>query len=207
MALVNKKGRRTMSHWQRIAYVNKATFPTARNTSIVEPEVGRILMQSRRKNPLRGLVGALCYGDGRFFQCLEGPSDALDGLLADLRKDSRHTDLMILSRADISQPSFSGWSMKYVAASAAVRQLMASLRLREFDPYQFSLEDTERMVALLLKGSEEATPGPSLSTEKTAGNVVPDRWLSAHGARYSLTLSIAALLISMFALVVSLRHH
>lgn len=195
-----------MSHWQRIAYVSKATFPAAKSASIVEPEVGRILMQSRRKNPLRGLAGALCYGDGRFFQCLEGPSDALDGLLADLRKDPRHTDLIVLSREDISEPSFSGWSMKYVSASAAVRQLLAELRLREFDPYQFSTDDTERMVAILQGGMEGASFDSPFSKEATTGNVVLNGELRSHGARYSLTLSIAALLISMVALAVSLRH-
>ena len=61
----------------RLAYASRASFRPSGNASGVEPEVGRILMTSLRNNPREGIVGGLYYGDGYFFQYLEGEGDAV----------------------------------------------------------------------------------------------------------------------------------
>ena len=48
-----------MSDLQRMVYASRATFASSRQGSGIELEVARILMQSRRNNPRRGLAGAL----------------------------------------------------------------------------------------------------------------------------------------------------
>jgi hypothetical protein len=67
-----------MADLQRMVYASRATFAPSRQGNGIDVEVARILMQSRRNNPRRGLVGALYYGDGAFFQCLEGEPAAID---------------------------------------------------------------------------------------------------------------------------------
>jgi hypothetical protein len=94
-----------MSLRQRIVYISKASFSVADRASTVEPEIGRILMQSRRNNPARGLVGALYYGDGHFFQVLEGEPASIDALLDTQRNDPRHHDLTVLLRQPIEHTS------------------------------------------------------------------------------------------------------
>lgn len=141
-----------MSELQQLVYISRAAFASSRQGLGVEPEVGRILVQSRLNNPRRGLVGALYYGDGCFFQCLEGPSASIDVLYAQLLADPRHRDLKVLYRRSIGKPSFSEWAMKYVPGAREVRALLKKHGMRRFDPYRFGPEAIGDMVALLHQG-------------------------------------------------------
>jgi hypothetical protein len=67
----------------RLVYASRATVVTVDDAS-VNANLARILMQSRKNNPPQGLVGALYYADGCFFQVLEGPRAAVDALYAKL---------------------------------------------------------------------------------------------------------------------------
>lgn len=57
----------TGSEYQRFVYASRAAFPTAAKGPGIDPEIARILMQSRRNNPNAGRVGALYFADGCFF--------------------------------------------------------------------------------------------------------------------------------------------
>lgn len=103
----------------------------------IEPSVARILVQSRINNARRGLVGALYFGDGCFFQCLEGRADEVDRLYAALLQDPRHTDLKVLARRPIERTSFSTWSMKYVPLDAPMKALLRQQGLPGFNPCRF----------------------------------------------------------------------
>ncbi|HEV2538648.1 MAG TPA: BLUF domain-containing protein [Frateuria sp.] len=187
-----------MSLWQRIVYISKATFANADRGPAIEPQIGRILMQSRRNNPTRGLVGALYYGDGHFFQVLEGEAAAIDALLDTLRNDPRHDHLTVLSRVGIERPSFSGWSMKYVAAADEVRRLLASFGHRRFDPYGFDDAQVASMVALL----QHRPSAPDSHAEAPSRR---DRDDAVRLARRALAVSATALLLSLLAIVLAWR--
>ena len=144
------------SNWLRLVYASRANFAAGADNATVNADMARILMQSRKNNPANGLVGALYFADGCFFQCLEGPTDAVDSLYARLHQDPRHSDLKVLSRSAINQLSFSRWSMKFVPNASAVRDLLASHGLRSFDPYTFNPKVLADMVNLLLQGSDLA---------------------------------------------------
>lgn len=149
-----------MTELQQFVYISRANFAASREGLGVEPEVARILIQSRLNNPRRGLVGALYYGDGCFFQCLEGPAQAIDALYADLLRDPRHRDLKVLQRRSIRGLSFSEWAMKYVPGAADVRALMKQRRQARFDPYRFDPATVDAMVDLLRRGAEGAVAPP-----------------------------------------------
>ncbi|MGN6235645.1 BLUF domain-containing protein [Dyella sp.] len=153
-----------MSDIQQLVYASRATFQPTDNGGGVEPEVARILMQSRRNNPRRGLVGALYYGDGCFFQCLEGPPGEIDTLYQQLMKDPRHRDLTVLRRQFIGATSFAGWSMKYVPAATDVQTLLALHGKDRFDPYRFDDELLEAMVTLLHRRSDGDDLNPMPAT-------------------------------------------
>ena len=192
-----------MSRLERIVYISRATFASANVASLVEPEIGRILMQSRRNNPARGLVGALYYGDGHFFQVLEGDAAAIDALLAALRRDPRHQALKVLSRTPIDQPTFAGWSMKYVAASEDVKRLLASFGHTRFDPYRFDDAQMAEMVALL-QARPEATEARASRPGGTTRPASADQ-ASTRIAHQALVLSVAALALALLAIVLALR--
>lgn len=196
-----------MSDIQQLVYASRATFQSTANGGGVEPEVARILMQSRRNNPRRGLVGALYYGDGCFFQCLEGPQGEIDKLYEQLMKDPRHRDLTVLRRQFIGHTSFAGWSMKYVPAATDVQTLLALHGKDRFDPYSFDNALLDAMVTLLHHRSESdgLNPMPPAAVGARPGKPVPA--VQPAASRRSLgtrlvwvALAIAAVAVAAFLL-------
>ena len=106
----------------------------------------------------RNLVGVLYYGDGCFFQCLEGTAEDIDELLESLHRDTRHGGLEILSRCEIQQRSFHDWNMKYVSIDTQVQQLLKKNGMQRFDPYQFSPEMIRQLVDMFYQMPEPISP-------------------------------------------------
>lgn len=58
--------------------------------------VGQIVAQARMRNAQRGITGLLVFDGSRFCQHLEGPSEAVEALMARIAHDTRHSDIRIL---------------------------------------------------------------------------------------------------------------
>lgn len=148
-----------MPNLVRLIYISRSAAP-AKSSQAVDPVVARILAKSRANNRKNGLVGVLYFGDGCFFQCLEGEAAAVDTLYAKLEQDPRHRDLKVISRTPIGSPTFEAWSMKYVPIERDVAALLQRHGMRVFDPYQFNAAITADMLDLLHK-TPEAAPDPA----------------------------------------------
>lgn len=120
----------------------------------IEPNVARILAKSRINNRRNGLVGVLYFGDGCFFQCLEGEETAVDTLYAKLAADTRHKDIIVFSRKVVSALSFPDWAMKYVPIEKPMTQLLQSGGYKTFDPYKFDPDMMKRVMSLLHASSD-----------------------------------------------------
>ena len=138
-----------MTNLIQMIYISRSTFVTTEPANVIEPNVARILLKSRANNKKNGLVGVLYFGDGCFFQCLEGAAEAVDRLYETLLKDSRHKDIKILSRKSIDALSFSNWSMKHIPLEDEMMKLLKSQGLKKFDPYKFNTEQTNSALELL----------------------------------------------------------
>lgn len=143
----------------RMSYASKATFKPFNAVDGVDKNVANILSVARRENRKNNLVGALYYGNGSFFQCLEGQKSDIDALYAKLEKDPRHTDLKVLSVEPITQRGFLSWEMKYAQIDQEVRGFLKNHQLGKFDPYRFSPGMTAELVALLQKADEGLSDG------------------------------------------------
>jgi Sensors of blue-light using FAD len=141
----------------QIVYVSRSTFTTMPAELGIEPSVARILAQSRINNSRRGLVGALYFGDGCFFQCLEGRTADVERLYAALLQDPRHTDLKVLRRRPIERTSFATWAMKYVPLDAPMKALLLELGLQTFDPYRFDETAVARVLDMLGTGTDSTS--------------------------------------------------
>jgi hypothetical protein len=169
-----------MSRYVRLTYVSRATFPPVREGAGFHPEVGRILLQSRRNNARSRLVGGLYFADGCFFQVLEGAQDAVEALYARLQHDPRHGDLKVLDRRGIPEPAFREWAMKHVPDAPEVRALMARHGRTGFEPYSFDPALVEAMVGLLLGQADSGQPVPSIDTKDlraTASRQTIQSWM------------------------------
>jgi FAD-dependent sensor of blue light len=127
-----------MNYFTQIIYASRATFSLSTNPYQVEPEVTDILGKSRANNRNRRLVGVLCFGNGYFLQCLQGNDNDISELIDVLKKDTRHTDIKILSQSIIHQKSFSKWDMKYAGVSSDIQMILEKNNLKSFNPYEFN---------------------------------------------------------------------
>ena len=186
-----------MSDLVQIVYVSRSTFTPMPAEQGIEPSVARILAQSRINNARRGLVGALYFGDGCFFQCLEGRADEVDRLYAALLQDPRHTDLKVLARHPIDRTSFAAWSMKYVPLDAPMNALLRQQGLAGFDPYRFDEATVGKVLAMLRTGGD-VTPAPEPVARPTTEAAAMQ---ALRHARWALAASAGAVVIAGLAFV------
>ncbi|MBI5268986.1 MAG: BLUF domain-containing protein [Burkholderiales bacterium] len=92
-------------------YASVATAPLATG------ELGQLLAAARAKNRRLGITGMLLYVDGCFFQVLEGPLAAVDGLYEQIRVDPRHAGVTQIVRESVAARAFDRWTMGYAAAT------------------------------------------------------------------------------------------
>ncbi|WP_166264159.1 BLUF domain-containing protein [Marinobacter caseinilyticus] len=139
----------------RLAYASKATFDAMPLERGIEPNVARILLTSRRNNPKKGLVGGLYYGNGCFFQYLEGEAEAVHAVYETIKRDSRHKEVKTLIEEPLEARTFTNWSMKYVPVAGDVSQFLKRHKLTAFDPYQFDRALCDGMIELIRQSSHD----------------------------------------------------
>lgn len=150
-----------------LSYCSTATFASAPRGFGVDPEVNRILVHSRRNNRARGIGGVLHFGEGCFFQYLEGPADMIDGLYARICRDPRHRDVQRLTRRPIRSRRFENWSMKFVAIERIVGDVLGRHGMERFDPYRFTPALIDDLVVSCIQGDDDAPegqPGPRIES-------------------------------------------
>lgn len=82
-----------------------------------DAEVGRIVESAQRHNLARGITGVLVFGNGIFFQWIEGPAAQIQKLIASLHRDSRHYDIVSLSQGEEERERlYPNWDMEKVEA-------------------------------------------------------------------------------------------
>jgi hypothetical protein len=91
----------------RVIYVSSETSPFS------DQDLDRLLVQSRENNGAAEITGMLLYKEGNFMQYLEGPVEAVQKLVAKIRKDPRHQGFKILMEAEVQHRQFTDWSMGF----------------------------------------------------------------------------------------------
>ncbi len=82
-----------------------------------EVEVGRIVESAQRRNLARGITGVLVFGNGVFFQLIEGPASEIQKLIATLHCDPRHYDVVPLDWSEERRERlYPNWEMERVTA-------------------------------------------------------------------------------------------
>lgn len=183
----------------QIIYISRSTFESPEVVNKIEPNVARILAKSRVNNRKNGLVGVLYFGDGVFFQCLEGEEDTVNTLLAKLEADPRHKDLKIISKKYIDQLSFGEWAMKFAPLDEQITKFLKENGFQTFDPYLFSGEVINKFLNQLFNAYD---PTIELKVPSSLNSVVnkENGQLTAVNSQVQSNL---ALVISLLALVIA----
>ena len=111
-----------------LVYCSRAT------AGVGEAAVQRILVSARRSNARNGVTGLLVFGSGIFFQWLEGPRDRVLALMALLRTDKRHEDIVQLTETEeVRERLFPGWDMERVSGEH-IREVLQDALDQAVDP-------------------------------------------------------------------------
>ncbi len=139
----------------RLLYASRAV------DGIDELLVKSILEASALRNPEHGITGILCTHPGQdvFMQVLEGARADVNMLYANIVRDVRHSDVMLLRYEEIEQRRFASWRM----GSVDLKKINVSTILRYserpvLDPYTMTgkgalalLEDLVETAAIVTR--------------------------------------------------------
>ena len=71
-----------------------------------------ILMDARRCNARDDITGALICRADLYLQLLEGPEATIDATYRRITADDRHMEIRLLSRREVTDRLFPGWTMR-----------------------------------------------------------------------------------------------
>jgi hypothetical protein len=83
------------------------------NQEMPDKHLEAMLKKARPKNEKAAITGMLLYRDGFFIQALEGELDAIENLFANISKDERHRNVILVYKNPIQQRRFSDWTMGF----------------------------------------------------------------------------------------------
>ena len=111
-----------------VVYCSRATV------GVGDADVDNIIATARRQNAEPGITGMLVFGSGIFFQWLEGPRHNVLALMALLRTDRRHENIVQLSEVEeVRERLFPDWDMELVT-SDHIRDVLEDALASADDP-------------------------------------------------------------------------
>lgn len=117
-------------------------------TPLPAPILDKILVQSHRNNPQRGITGLLCFTSDVFVQVLEGGRDEVCDLYNSIVRDERHNQVRLLVYEEIAERRFGSWTMGQVDAKAMNPTLLLKYsKTAKLDPFAMTGQAT---MALLM---------------------------------------------------------
>jgi hypothetical protein len=84
---------------------------------LTEDELSQLLTDIRTRNKAQKVTGLLLYNDGSFIQLIEGERSVIHNLFEKIKKDKRHSNLVLLLEESIKKRAFPDWSMGYFRLS------------------------------------------------------------------------------------------
>jgi len=112
----------------------QTTYCSRAAADVDDAAVERILAAAHERNPRLGITGLLVFGGGIFFQWLEGPRDAVAGLMDMIRGDGRHDSVVTLSETEeVRERLFPHWDMELVSADD-IRDVLVDAHEGAADP-------------------------------------------------------------------------
>ena len=134
----------------RLIYASSIKTEHVSDAAAIDKLNQDILTSAHKNNPSLDINGVLFYGEGYFFQCLEGQKAAVEKLFNVICADDRHEDIMVLLVNYINKRYFGQWSMKFVDNDAAVSAHLKSIGQRFFNPYLFDAHTTSSLIRLFV---------------------------------------------------------
>ena len=93
-----------------LTYVSRMTL----KAGVTPSTLSDIMTVAQRENLVHQITGFLCFGNGYFFQYIEGEKSAIEQLFGNIQRDGRNRDVTLKSKGVIEQRLFQDWQMLMV---------------------------------------------------------------------------------------------
>ena len=93
-----------------LTYVSRMTL----KAGVTPRTLSDIMTVAQRENLAHQITGFLCFGNGYFFQYIEGEKSAIEQLFGNIQRDGRNRDVTLKSKGMIEQRLFQDWQMLMV---------------------------------------------------------------------------------------------
>ena len=93
-----------------LTYVSRMTL----KAGVTPRTLSDIMTVAQRENSAHQITGFLCFGNGYFFQYIEGEKSAIEQLFGNIQRDGRNRDVTLKSKGIIEQRLFQDWQMLMV---------------------------------------------------------------------------------------------
>lgn len=93
-----------------LTYVSRITL----KAGVTPRTLSDIMAVAQRENLAHQITGFLCFGNGYFFQYIEGEKSAIEQLFGNVQRDGRNRDVTLKSKGMIEQRLFQDWQMLMV---------------------------------------------------------------------------------------------
>ena len=120
-----------MIPYVRLAYASTATA----NPAHIRNDLIQIFESAQQYNFNHQLTGVLLYGNGYFFQYIEGRKPEVDRLYQHLLKDLRHQGVSLLFYDVAEQLKFDQWGSCYTHFEPSIEHFFRQHQLAGFNPY------------------------------------------------------------------------
>ena len=88
-------------------------YCSAARPNMKPEDIQNILESARRFNFKNNITGCLLYHNDEFLQILEGEKDVVQKLYASIKKDERHSAVMLLNEDEKKERFFPQWNMAF----------------------------------------------------------------------------------------------
>ncbi len=188
-----------MSDLCQLIYASRSKSDPYGHAVGASSEVAGIVSQAQRNNHALAIGGVLCFGDGHFFQCLEGERATVEALYDRIEKDPRHDNVALLRKELVLHRQYRRWSMKFLGVDQSIRSFLAEAELNRFDPRKLDDSSIDRLLELLREGTEDRTFKPISRRPREANR------MAASGGISPAMLGVGALAaaLTVVALIVT----
>ncbi len=93
--------------------IRQICYLSSVNEALDAEALTQLVERARITNAALQVTGLLAYGEGHFFQVLEGPRDNIASAFARLTRDGRHHDIHVLQDEMISSRDFAGFPLAF----------------------------------------------------------------------------------------------
>lgn len=99
-----------MSQVYYLTYISRMTL----KAGLSAKTLGDINSVARRENPPHNVTGFLCFGNGFFFQYIEGDQQDIQQLFSNIQRDNRNRHVTVVSEGYQDNRLFEDWKMLMV---------------------------------------------------------------------------------------------